>query len=264
MDVRRDFLKYHRSIGAEFEVTKNRIRQLIGSKHWGTDGEHKESVLRNVLQNHLPANVIVGSGFICAEDSVSTQIDVLITDSAKPSLFRSGQLAVVTPDAVRAVIEVKTSLGRVDKLRETVQKLSDAVGIARERSHLAYHHFAGLFVFEGSPVTDADVLTALRDAAFAGRFRDRFVNWIALGPQRFFRFWDRGSTELGIIGNVWHSYKLPPNLAHAYFVSNVVWDLTQDGWNDWAQYAWFPIQSGKEQYRQWYISGENDAEPQPF
>ena len=49
MPIQRNFLEYHKSIARELEATKDRIRQLIGDKHWLTDGEHKEAVLRRVL-----------------------------------------------------------------------------------------------------------------------------------------------------------------------------------------------------------------------
>jgi hypothetical protein len=50
------------------------------------------------------------------------------------------------------------------------------------------------------------------------------VNWVAAGPDLFFRYWHNGNDVASPVhGPVWHSYELK-NLAHAYFLSNVVWD----------------------------------------
>ena len=110
MPIRTDFFGYHKSIAQELEATKDRVRQLIGSTHWETDGEHKEAIIRKVLRNHLPESVRIGKGFVCFESHTSTQIDVLITAVDKPTLFKDGELVLVTPDAVHAVIEVKTAM----------------------------------------------------------------------------------------------------------------------------------------------------------
>ena len=96
--IPRNLPAYHESIGAEFVLVKQRVESLIGSRHWPTDGAHKETVLRNVLRRHLPENLRVGTGFVCfpktdeygagAEKDTSFQIDVLITRVGRPTLYR--------------------------------------------------------------------------------------------------------------------------------------------------------------------------------
>jgi hypothetical protein len=109
-----DFASYHRSVGDELFATKDRIRNLV--RHWPTDGEHTEAALRSVLRRILPPSLVIGRGFVVGPDAASTQADILIVDGAKPTLFRDGDLLIVTPDAVRAVIEVKTRFStRVDE-----------------------------------------------------------------------------------------------------------------------------------------------------
>lgn len=49
-------------------------------------------------------------GFIVERQWSSTQIDLMVLKPEKPTLFRDGDLAVVTPYARGAVVEVKTSL----------------------------------------------------------------------------------------------------------------------------------------------------------
>jgi hypothetical protein len=85
-----DFKAYHRSVSDELYSVKNRIRNLV--RHWGTDGEAKEVALRSVLRRHLPESVIVGRGFVVTPEASSTQIDILVVDASKPTLFKDGDL----------------------------------------------------------------------------------------------------------------------------------------------------------------------------
>ena len=103
---------YYRSLASELHAVKNRVRNFIGSHHWPTDGEWKESVLRTVLRRHLPSNMKVGRGFVVRPERPSKQIDVLIYDASKPVLYQDGDLVIVTCDAVKGIIEVKSNIER--------------------------------------------------------------------------------------------------------------------------------------------------------
>ena len=83
---------------------KDRVRNFIAGNHWLTDGEWKEGVLRAMFAQRLPSSVVVGHGFIITETGQTTQCDILIFRADCPVLFRQGDLAFVTPDAVLAVI----------------------------------------------------------------------------------------------------------------------------------------------------------------
>jgi len=252
-----NFLEYHKSIAGELKATKDRIRQLIGGRHWQTDGEHKEAVLRKILRNHLPESVRVGRGFVCFRNETSRQIDILINANDKPALFKDGELVLVTPDAVQAIVEVKTSLKSRSDLRSALTKLSE--NIERIRSNRNLGCLAGLFVYEesdnGNRIKDSVILEELQSAANDRQYK--VINWVAFGPNRFFRFWERGSDVASLCrGEVWHSYELTDGLAHAYFVSNVIWDISQERGiiDHHMQYAWFPVEGGKERFRRWCIS----------
>lgn len=267
MPTQTDFLEYHKSIARELNATKDRVRHLIGGAHWQTDGEHKEAVLRKVLRSHLPESVRIGKGFVCFQNDASSQIDVLITANDKPTLFKDGELALVTPDAVQAIIEVKTSLTSRSELRDALTKLADNVALIRSAHHIGC--LAGLFVFDeraDRSVSDRAVLEELQSIVNEQQYR--LINWIALGPNRFFRYWDRGSEVSSIcLSSVWHSYELPDGLAHAYFLSNVAWDVTRErGLVDHhMQYAWFPVEGGKELFRRWCVSRDkSDGPPKEF
>src|SRR5215510_13798348 len=97
---------YYRSLTSELEAVKDRVRNFIAGNHWLTDGEWRESVLRAIMAQRLPSNVNIGRGFVITEDGPTTQCDILIYRSDRPILFRQGDLAFVTPDAVVAIIEV--------------------------------------------------------------------------------------------------------------------------------------------------------------
>src|ERR1700746_1972099 len=101
---------YFESLSLELKGLKNRVRNFIEDKHWQTDGEWKESVLRSFLRRNLPSNVKVGRGFVITERGASKQLDIFIYDAASPVLFADADLVFVTPDAVIGVIEVKTSV----------------------------------------------------------------------------------------------------------------------------------------------------------
>ena len=164
MPVQRDFKKYHESITNELRFTKDRIRNLIGDSHWQTDGEHKEAVLRKVIRMYLPETLQVGKGFVCCSEETSSQIDILITDRNKPTLFKDGELVLVTPDAVKAIIEVKTSVnsGTVEGI---ITKLSNDAELTRSNGNTKCQ--AGLFVYEKRSLNKAQkrVLAILQSAS---------------------------------------------------------------------------------------------------
>jgi hypothetical protein len=260
MPIRTDFLEYHKSIARELEATKDRVRQLIGSGNWQTDGEHKEAIIRKVLRNHLPESVRIGKGFVCFENRASTQIDVLITAIDKPTLFKDGELVLVTPEAVRAVIEVKTAMRSRTDLAEALEKLAaNLQHIRRTQTEC----FGGLFVFDESNhcVPDKEVLEKIQHIVRGET--ERLINWIALSPDRFFRYWRAGEVPSICCGDVWHSYELRDGLGHAYFLSNVAWEVTKEP-NHEMQYAWFPVEGGKERFRQWCVSLQMGHEPERF
>ncbi|XGV97796.1 MAG: DUF6602 domain-containing protein [Leptolyngbya sp. BL-A-14] len=269
MPVETSFVEYHKSMAAELKAVKDRIRHLIGSNHWLTDGEHKEAVVRKFLRTYLPETFHIGRGFICYSDgTVSTQIDILVTDKNKPTLFKDGELVIVTPDSVEAILEVKTRQDSNCELVETLEKLAEQVGKVR-CSSVAKVCWSGLFVFDANTASSTnrrsrnpyrDALTAIRQASMGDK--KKVVNCLALGSDLFVRFWFQGSeVNNPVNGSVWHSYKLR-DLAHAYFLSNAVWGISR-GVSSEMQYAWFPIENGKEVHREWFI-GLEDHEPQRF
>lgn len=224
MNVRRHF----ESLSKELVAIKSRVRHLISDEdynHWQTDGEWKESALRTVLNRHLPSSVEALRGFVLTEESVSTQIDVLLYDNSKPVLFRDGNLVFVTPDATLGIIEVKSSVNSPQELNGYLSKLSDNAELTVNSNLGGYPHvnfFSGLFAYENDLGNEdrSGILHSL--AQSAEEDYHRIVNHVTIGASTFARFWDE-SPESNTTGQYrkWHLYELQ-NLAFGYFISNVI------------------------------------------
>jgi hypothetical protein len=126
---------FHKSTTEELKVIKNRVRNLIGDRNWGEEGRYKEAILRNVIKRFLPQNFKIGTGFIIKRrendneinrydiDS-SRQIDILIFDATRPILFSKGDFYIVTPNSVRAIIEVKTNIEN-QNLTKIIERMNE-------------------------------------------------------------------------------------------------------------------------------------------
>jgi hypothetical protein len=103
--------RYVESLGQELQSQSNRVRDLIGDRHWPSDGFHKEFVLKSVLERHVPDGYLVSRGFLIdpLDDFVSTEQDLLILDVTSDSLpFNQGGLTISFPSSVAASLSVKT------------------------------------------------------------------------------------------------------------------------------------------------------------
>lgn len=103
---------YFDSFASELNGKFQRLRHL--TDHDYSSGDYHEEILRGVLRNFLTKRYSVKTGFIFKEEhEVSRQIDIIIVDENAPAayVFQEGDFAVVMPEAVVAIIEVKTTLG---------------------------------------------------------------------------------------------------------------------------------------------------------
>jgi hypothetical protein len=132
---------YASSFANELEARSKQIGDLIG--HGPTIGGEREELLRSLLERHLPTRFHVATGFI---DPFPNQMDILIYDQIDYApLFRAGNLVVVPPEAVRAIIEVKSSLKRVE-LSAALQQIDIFI---RTRSDYP-PVFRGVFGYNGA------------------------------------------------------------------------------------------------------------------
>lgn len=229
--------KYFESLSREIDSLKNRVRYLIDMPQWLTDGEWKESVIRQILRRNLPRTVEVGRGFVVTAAASSSQIDVLVYDASKPVLFRDGDLAFVTPDAVYGLVEVKTSLDPAS-FEKTLKKLCKNIELIR--LHPNSNALAAVFAFESASGNGPQYLEALCRISTTW---NRRLDFAAIGDSIFLRYWNEDPENLSKPHECWHSYYLPKR-APGYFVHNVIDHVSpQTVFSN--KEVWYPV-NGKE------------------
>ncbi len=215
-----DIPKYFHSLTLELEALKDRVRNFIEDAHWLTDGEWKESVLRSMIAERLPDAVRIAHGFVLTPAGPTTQCDILLYRADSPVLFRQGDLVFLTPDAVLAVIEVK-SRATSTVLKDAIAKLA-AIGriLGPERHHCSL----GLFAYESELKNDERTLTYIQE--LCPELSDT-VNFVNLGCSTFIRFWDTKpfKPEDSDPYDTWHAYDLK-NMSAGYFITNILDDVS--------------------------------------
>lgn len=207
---------YFESLAAELDALKNRVRNFIKDRHWQTDGEWKESVLRAFLRRNLPKSVQIGRGFVLTEREISKQIDILIYDSTKPLLFQDADLVFTSPDAVLGVIEVKTSLNRTS-FKKAIEDLCGKSELI-ETWYPAQRVF-GLFSYEDRTGNIEDTLRSVKDVVNGKG--SRIIHLVCLGQSKFIRYWNLDPIEGNRLIDRWHAYRLEKK-ASGYFIHNVI------------------------------------------
>jgi hypothetical protein len=214
---------YYASLSAEMMAVKDRIRQLIGPVHWPTDGEHKETILRQAIRRIAPRNMVVGKGFIVSPEYTSSQIDVLVYDDRYPVHYQDGDLFMIPPAACRAVIEVKSALHNMAQFRETAQK-QVAILQGLRQAGVTRDVFSGLLYYENNVRSSGGRIGRCL-AELAGGDPRLALNHVALGTDTLFKFWEahprRGVEQY----NHWHEYNMPDR-SFGYFLYNLVIDPT--------------------------------------
>ncbi len=131
---------YSASFANELASQSEQLGRLIG--HGSTVGTEREELFRALLERHVPRRYHVATGFV---DGLDPQFDVLIYDQVDYApLLRAGNLVVVPPEAVRAVIEIKSTLNSTS-LPDALDHLSSAFCISGEGPPI----FRGIFAYSG-------------------------------------------------------------------------------------------------------------------
>jgi len=151
---RRPSLAEHAAlVGDEMQFRINQLYKLIGTNHYQSVGKYQERLLRDTISKFLPRRYTVSSGFVAFPKSaptvpngakhddrtlahrmalmnrmdhdVSKQLDVIVWDSSNyPAVFQDLDEAVVRPESVFAVGEVKGALKRSD-IKSTIESYVD-------------------------------------------------------------------------------------------------------------------------------------------
>lgn len=235
-----DIVDYQKSINSELKVVQNRVRNLIGSAHWGEEGRYKETALRTVLNRMLPSNISIGTGFIVDLNNVSSQIDIIIWDNSYPILFKDGDFVIVSPVSVKGIVEVKTRL--------SASNISSAIQHAAQNGNfLKRGTFNGIFAFESDLVQGNNIKPSLKNALKESSVP---VNHLALGEDTFIKFWSREqvfSSDGSLTKDEYSVYKIN-GFAFSYFISNIITD-TSAGKGENLSWFLYPIENGKEAYK---------------
>ncbi len=233
-----DIEKYYRSLTAELEAVKDRVRTFIDDSHWLTDGEFKEGIIRSMLSQRLPDCVKIGRGFILTDSGPTTQIDILLYRSDFPVIFRDGELVLITPDAVLGVVEVKSRVTRTS-LKDALKKLASiSAKIGSVNTHICF----GLFSYqvEGEPV-----FWFKDDLPDICSERSKIIHIINLGCSSFVKWWE-SSPDGGVEKyEKWHSYRVE-NMSAGYFLANLIDAVCKNAASTNSRW-WFPANS-KEQH----------------
>lgn len=149
-----DMKRFLDSITDELISKSDRIELLV--KHNVSKGSYREMLLRSVLQKYVPKKYEVATGFI---EGCQRQCDIIVYDSHNYSpYFREGDLVVVPYQAVRAVIEVKTTLD-TGALEDALDLLWD---VSRHRNDPA-PFFRAIFAFKkGNYKSDESLAKAIK------------------------------------------------------------------------------------------------------
>ncbi|MGV1964104.1 DUF6602 domain-containing protein [Agrobacterium sp. 22-222-1] len=103
--------------------------------HTGEFGLHREKLVRRFLRSFVPHRLAISTGFVVnSENSIATQADVVIFDSAQSPLIESdNDQLFFAAEAACAIGEVKSFQSK-SELRETLRKLS----AQKQIKHLAW------------------------------------------------------------------------------------------------------------------------------
>jgi hypothetical protein len=232
MDEIFNLKEFHISTTRELKSVENRVRNLIGRSNWGEEGRYKEAILRNIIRRFISPRYTVGTGFIVKsmnqEMKCSSQIDILIFDSNFPILFSEGEFYIVTPNSVKAVIEVKTNL-RIQDLEIAVETLNNVGILLDENQLLNKPPFIGIFSFNGNyhlDRLDTRITTKIKD----GIGNTCFINHISLNKDIFIKHWPL-EEKLSV-------YNIK-NLSFSFFISNLIHYVTDEHIEN-ESLTWFP------------------------
>lgn len=153
MAVKPNSLKFLSSLSSELTARAERVRHLIGDKHWGHDGSLKESVLADALRPHVEPMLTISKGFIVnpLDMGCSREQDLMFCDAAmEPPVFSSRDTVIAAPGSVAATVSVKTQL-RKKELADAIDCVVSAKKVCNSSS--SRMPFGAVFFFE-EPTVD--------------------------------------------------------------------------------------------------------------
>ena len=152
-----DRVSFLSSLAQELRSQSDRVRSLIGNRHWLSDGQHKESLLRDIIERHVPTGILVSHGFVVSpshRDRISREQDILLLDSlvAMPILSQWG-LSIAIPSLLLGSIAVKSRFD-FEKLKDAIDCLASVLG-SFNKYEAEPTPFLGAFFFNEDRLSDA-------------------------------------------------------------------------------------------------------------
>ena len=149
--ARRNYLA---TFSDELLAKSRRIDHLI--RHTGTVGSYREDLLRSTIRQLLPTHFQASTGFI---ENSPRQLDIIVWDTAcYAPLFREQDVVVVPREAVRGIIEVKTTL-ETGALDDALEILHDVLRV--EPSVIPV--FKGIFAFHQGYKSDRAIAERIQE-----------------------------------------------------------------------------------------------------
>ena len=161
-------IEYYKSFADEMQGKFRRVNQL--TPHGPSIGNYHEEIVRSVLRNFLSKRFSVITGFIYGEEGkVSSQIDILIVDENSPIgyVFQEGDFAIVMPEAVAAVVEVKSTID-CDTFDESIDKIATVKSFNKFPSSIT----GIIFSFDGGTKNDKTIASWLTSKT-CKKFKDK-------------------------------------------------------------------------------------------
>ncbi|MEJ1240586.1 DUF6602 domain-containing protein [Chryseolinea sp. T2] len=218
-------LEYHQATTHELLAVTHKVRNLI--HHWGEDGRYKEAILKNVLRRFIPERYLIATGFVVkptftrGEHVSSRQIDIIIYDSTSPVLFKEGDFVILTPDGVRAIVEVKNNLQTQDLARiiHRANENGKFVFLGKTKMDQTLNFFNGVFAYEGyqfnaSFNSFSKTFSEGNDEYVQDDNYSKFkVNHVSLNKDWFIKYWPDDQLP--------HSVYRINDLSFPFFISNL-------------------------------------------
>ena len=115
--------QYYRKIQDKVLVQRDIIKSLV--KDQRVIGDYYEAIIRDVIRENVAEAFAVRRGVVLSkEGKTSSECDIIVYSAAEYGpLFKSGEIVVISPDAVRCVVEVKGTLNK-RHLSNAVKNLS--------------------------------------------------------------------------------------------------------------------------------------------
>ncbi len=151
-------------VGESFSSRVEMLNKVIGSVHYPSVGRYKERLISELLKESIPKQYDVATGFVLfpsefneSDDvsvntklnrsafSVSKQCDIIVYDSFNhPIVFKDGDFVVVRPEAVKCIIEIKSTLSS-SSLKTALEGVFDFAQKWREtqKYYRSRHHYIG-------------------------------------------------------------------------------------------------------------------------